>query len=127
MKGARRDLQTRLVESKKALELAPKWPMAHVYTGDTLCRMNRAAEAWPHYKDGFEKGPNELSLIALALQCLYDEKELMNHEDELRNLARDNEGTWIAYLAIDTLNNHEKNKGVDPKYRPRGYNEGPKE
>jgi len=46
---------------------------------------------------------------------------------ELRALDDAHEGSWIAYLAIDTLNNHEKNKGVDPKYRPRGYNEGPKE
>lgn len=127
MKGARKDLQTRLVESKKALELAPKWPMAHIYTGDTLCRLNRAGEAWPYYKSGFEIGPNELSLIALALQCMYDEKVLLEHEAELKEIAGKHEGTWIAYLAIDTLNNHEKNKGVDPKHRPRGYNEGPRE
>lgn len=127
MKGARGDLETRLTESKKALELAPDWPMAHIYTGDTLCRLHRSAEAWPYYEKGFDKGPNELSLIALALGCLYDEKELMSHEDALRALAAAHEGSWIAYLAIDTLANHEKNNGVDPKYRPRGYNEGPRE
>ena len=127
MKGARGDLETRLSESKKALALAPDWPMAHIYTGDTLCRLHRSAEAWPYYEKGFDKGPNELSLIALALQCLYDEKELTAHEDALRALAAAHEGSWIAYLAIDTLANHEKNSGVDPKYRPRGYNEGPKE
>ena len=101
--------------------------MAHVYTGDVLCRMHRAEEAWPYYKEGFAIGPNELSLIALALQCMYDEGALTTHDAELRALADEHEGSWIAYLAIDTLNNHEKNKGVDPKYRPRGYNEGPKE
>ncbi|MEP7123175.1 MAG: tetratricopeptide repeat protein [Byssovorax sp.] len=127
MKGARGDLETRLVESKKALELAPKWPMAFIYTGDTLCRLHRSGEAWPYYQKGFDEGPNELSLIALALGCLHDEKELMTHEDELRALAAAHEGSWIAYLAIDTLQNHEKNNGVDPKYKPRGYNEGPKE
>ena len=127
MKGARGDLDTRLAESKMALELAPRWPMAHIYTGDTLCRLHRSAEAWPYYKAGFDLGPNELSLIALALQCLHDEKALLEHEDELRALAEAHEGSWIAYLAIDTLQNHEKNSGVDPKYRPRGYNEGPKE
>jgi hypothetical protein len=26
----------------------------------------------------------------------------------------------------DTLENGEEYKGVNPKYRPRGYNEGPK-
>jgi hypothetical protein len=127
MKGARGDLTTRLEESRIAMTLAPKWPMAHIYTGDTLCRMHRAKEAWQYYQEGFDIGPNDLSLIALALQCLYDEKELLAHEDELRTIAAAHEGSWIAYLATDTLGNHEKNKGVDPKYRPRGYNEGPKE
>ncbi len=69
MKGARKDLQTRLDESQIALSLAPKWAMAHVYTGDTLCRMHRPADAWPYYRDGFNLGPNDQSLIALALQC----------------------------------------------------------
>jgi hypothetical protein len=100
--------------------------MAHIYTGDTLCRMHRPDEAWPFYKSGFEVGPNELSLVALALQCLHDEKKLKAHEDELRDVAARHEGSWIAYLAIDTLQNEEKNHGVDPKYRPRGYNEGPR-
>ena len=127
MKGARGDLPTRLDESQIAMSLAPKWAMAHVYTGDTLCRMHRAPEAWPYYEEGFDLGPNDLSLIALALQCLHDEKDLLPHEDALRALAAKHEGSWIAYLANDTLTNHEKNKGVDPKYRPRGYNEGPKE
>jgi hypothetical protein len=127
MKGARGDLATRLTESEVAMELAPDWPMAHIYTGDTLCRLHRAAEAWPHYAKGFDLGPNDLSLIALALQCLYDENELVPHEDALRAIASEHEGSWIAYLATDTLANYEKNKGVDPKYRPRGYNEGPKE
>ncbi len=127
MKGARGDLETRLVESKEAMRLAPEWPMAHIYTGDTLCRLHRAPEAWPHYKRGFAIGPNEQSLISLALQCLYDEKELYAHDKELRDLADAHPGSWIAYLAIDTLDNSEKHHGVDPKYRPRGYNEGPKE
>jgi hypothetical protein len=127
MKGARGDLVTRLHESRIAMDLAPKWAMAHVYTGDTLCRMHRAAEAWPYYEEGFELGPNDLSLIALALQCMYDENDLTPHAEALRAIGARHEGSWIAYLATDTLANAEKNKGVDPKYRPRGYNEGPKE
>lgn len=127
MKGARGDLETRLIESQIAIDLAPSWAMAHVYTGDTLCRMHRAEEAWPHYKKGFGIGPNELALIALALQCMHDEGNLYQHDEELRALAEEHKGSWIAYLAIDTLDNSEKNAGVDPKYRPRGYNEGPKE
>ncbi|MEZ4308680.1 MAG: tetratricopeptide repeat protein [Polyangiaceae bacterium] len=127
MKGARGDLETRLIESREAMRLAPEWPMAHIYTGDTLCRLHRPEEAWPHYKEGFAIGPNEQSLISLALQCLWDEKHLKAHEQELRELADAHPGSWIAYLAIDTLDNGEKHNGVDPKYRPRGYNEGPKD
>ena len=127
MLGARGDLETRLVESRKAIELAPEWPMAHIYTGDTLCRLQRVEEAWPHFKRGFELGPNDLNLIALALQCLYDEGELKTHETELRAYAETQNGTWIAYLATDILDHGDENKGVDPKYRPRGYNQGPKD
>ena len=130
MKGARRDLETRLVHSRIAAELAPDWPMAHIYTGDTLCRMHRADEAWPYYVQGFEtiNGDNERALIALALQCLWDEGRLKPHETELRAMAADpkHKGSWLAWLATDTLDNGEKNQGVEPKYRPRGYNEGPK-
>ena len=127
MKGARGDLETRLKHSKIAIELSPEWPMAHIYTGDTLCRMNRADEAWPFYREGFSKGKNEIGLIALALQCLWDKGGLLPREAELRALAEELTGSWFAYLAIDTINNGEKHKGVDPQYRPRGYNEGPKE
>jgi protein O-mannosyl-transferase len=127
MAGARNMLDVRLKESLIAQELAPEWAMAHVYTGDVLCRLKRAHEAWPHYKDGFALGPNERSLISLALQCLYDEDALLYYKDELEELASANPGSWLAYLANDTLANHEDNHGVDPKYRPRGYNEGPKD
>ncbi len=126
MKGARGDLETRLVESKIALELAPQWPMAHVYTGDTLCRMHRPDEAWPHYRSGFDLGPNERSLIALALQCLWDEERIPTYEEGLRALATKHPGSWVEFLVNDVLRDGEKHQGVQPKYRPRGYNEGPR-
>jgi hypothetical protein len=127
MKGARGDYDTRLFHSQEAMRLAPKWAMAHVYTGDVLCRMNRHEEAWPHFYDGFRIGPNEQSLIALALQCMWDNKVVKVREDDLRTLARDFPGSWIAYLGVDILDNGETHNGVDPKYRPRGYNEGAKD
>lgn len=130
MKGARNDLPTRLASNKIALELAPEWPMASVYYADTLCRMHRAAEAVPHYKRGFTLGPNDLSLIALGLQCLWDEKMLTPGSplrDELDTLKEGYQGTWFDYLVRDILDNGEKHNGVDPKHRPRGYNEGPKD
>ena len=48
-------------------------------------------------------------------------------EELVRAIAAKHPDSWISYLANDTLANSETNKGVDPKYRPRGYNEGPKE
>ncbi len=121
-------MEARLAESHIARKLAPQWAMAHIYTGDTLCRMQRAEEAWPHYAEGFDLGPNDKSLISLALQCMYDEDILLEHGDEMREIADRHPGnTWLAFLVNDTLAHHDKNKGVDPQYRPRGYNEGAKD
>jgi hypothetical protein len=129
MLGARGDLEGRLLANEVALRLAPEWPMANVYEGDTLCRLHRADEAVPHYVRGFRLGSNDLSLIALALQCLWDEKELEDDSPargELQDLGDEYPGSWLKYLVDDILANGEEYKGVNPKYRPRGYNEGPK-
>ncbi len=127
MLGARNDLEGRLVENGRALELAPEWPMANIYYGDTLCRLHRPDEAWPHYVRGFELGPNQQMLISLALQCLWDEKAYEKRKVELDGLATKHKGSWVAYLVNDMKTNAEKNKGVDPKYRSRGYNGGPRQ
>ncbi|MBX3234245.1 MAG: tetratricopeptide repeat protein [Labilithrix sp.] len=130
MKGARGDLQTRLDANAIALELAPEWPMASVYYGDTLCRLHRAMEAWPHYVKGFDLAPNDVNLIALGIQCLWDEKVLAEgtaERAELDALKDKHPGSWLEYLGRDILEHGEEHNGVDPKYRPRGYNEGPKE
>lgn len=126
MLGARQRLNERLVEGAAAIRLAPEWPMASVYQGDTLCRLNRLAEAWPHYRRGFELGPNEPNLISLGLQCLWDHQQIEPHRAELLALADKHPGSWLSYLGNDILENGETYKGVQPKYRPRGYNEGPK-
>ncbi|HTB77910.1 MAG TPA: tetratricopeptide repeat protein [Polyangiaceae bacterium] len=129
MLGARGDLPGRLESNAVALELAPQWPMASVYMGDTLCRMHRAPEAIPHYLRGFTLGPNEMSLIALGMQCLWDEQQLGDDSDvrsQLQDAADRYPGSWLKYLVDDTLANGTEYKGVNPKYRPRGYNEGPK-
>jgi hypothetical protein len=127
MLGARRQLDKRLIENKRALDLAPEWPMAHIYYADTLCRLHRADEAWPHYVNGFKIGSNQQALIALALQCLWDEKAVDKHKDELLKLAEEFKGSWLAYLAKDIVDNGAKHGGVDPQYRPRSYNGGPRE
>ena len=129
MLGARGDLPGRLASNEVAFQLAPKWPMASVYMGDTLCRMHRADEALPHYLRGFDLGPNEMSLIALGMQCLWDEHALDDDAParaELQEVADKYPGSWVKYLVDDTLANGGEYKGVNPKYRPRGYNEGPK-
>jgi hypothetical protein len=130
MLGARGDLEGRLVSNDVALHLAPKWPMASVYEGDTLCRLHRTTEALPHYLRGFELGPNDLSLIALALQCLWDEKVITDEDAparaDLQELADRFPGSWLKYLVDDTFEAGTEYGGVNPKYRPRGYNEGPK-
>lgn len=128
MVGARGRLPERLLANGRALELAPKWPMAHVYYGDTLCRLNRVEEAWPHYVKGWKLAPNDSNLIALALQCLWDNGAIPSHKEDLLKLADAPEfaGSWLAYLARDIVNNGTEYGGVDRKYRPRGYNEGPK-
>ena len=129
MQGARGNLEARLEANRIALELAPKWPMANVYLGDTLCRLHRPAEAWPYYARGFELAPNESALIALGVQCLWDEHALDDESptrDDLEELGQKFPGSWLDFVARDTLSNGEAHGGVDPKYRPRGYNEGPK-
>lgn len=126
MVGARGRLEERLVANARAKEIAPRWPMGHIYYGDTLCRLDRPQAAWPHYRRGFELGPNESNLIALALQCLWDKKALQPHEDELLELADKHPGSWLAFLATDIVEDGKKYGGVQKKYRPRAYDEGPK-
>lgn len=126
MLGARGHLHQRLRISKHALDLAPSWPMAHIYYADTLCRLHRPDEAWPEYRRGFEMAANDPNLIALGLQCLWDEKDFKKHEAALQQIAAKHPGSWLSYLVNDVAYNGKKNHGVAPKYRPRGYDEGPK-
>jgi hypothetical protein len=129
MLGARGDLEGRLVSNGVALELAPEWPMASVYEGDTLCRLHRAPEAVPHYLRGFDLNPNDQALVALGLQCLWDEGQLADDNPtrgQLQDLGDKYPGSWLKFLVDDILESGYEHKGVNPKYRPRGYNEGPK-
>jgi tetratricopeptide (TPR) repeat protein len=127
MLGARGQLDQRLAASRRALELAPSWPMGHVYYADTLCRMKRSEQAFPHYRRGFELAPGDQNLIALGLQCLWDQGAIRSHERELLDLADRHPGSWLAYLAHEIVHNGDKHKGVEARYRPRSYDEGPKD
>ncbi len=129
MQGARGNLAVRLSENKVALALAPDWPMANIYYGDTLCHLHRAEEAWPFYAHGFDLAYADSNLIALGVQCLWEEKALGEDSpirEELVALGDKHPGSWLSYIANDIVLNGEVYHGVDPKYRPRGYNEGPK-
>jgi hypothetical protein len=126
MQGARGNLEERRKSNEVALELAPQWPMANIYLGDTLCRMHRVEEAWPHYKRGFELAAGDPNLIALGLQCLWDEKYYQTVAGELSDMGEKQPGSWLDFLQRDMADHGEEHSGVDPKYRPRGYNEGPK-
>ena len=46
---------------------------------------------------------------------------------ELDAIKSNHPGSWVEYLSKDILEHGEEHNGVDPKYRPRGYNEGPKD
>jgi hypothetical protein len=130
MQGARGRLDIRLESNRQALELAPDWPMANVYMGDTLCRLHRSDEAWPYYAHGFDLNPTDVNLVALGVQCMWDEKGLGEdspHRAELIALGEKHPGSWLEYIERDVVENGEEHDGVDPKYRPRGYNQGPKE
>jgi hypothetical protein len=130
MQGARGRLDIRLSSNQVALDLAPDWPMASVYLGDTLCRLHRPDEAWPHYLHGFDLAPNDVNLVALGVQCMWDEKALEEDSPkraELIALAKNHPGSWLEYIERDLVDNGDEHDGVDPKYRPRGYNQGPKD
>ncbi len=126
MVGARGHLDQRLAANRVALDLAPNWPMANVYYGDTLCRMKQPEQAWPHYRKGFELSPNDPNLIALGLQCLWDQSAVEPHKAELLEMAGRHPGSWLSLLSTELVYYGKEYNGVQPKYRPRSYNEGPK-
>ena len=129
MQGARRRNDERLSANAVAIQLSPDWPMAHVYMGDALCHAKRAEESIPYYTRGFDLGPAEVGLIALGLQCLWAAKLLDEESPTMKRFEDDSSkypGSWYAYLIADLRAHGEEHGGVDPKYRPRGYNEGPK-
>ncbi len=107
--------EMRLKENIRATELAPRWDMAFIYVGDTLCQLNRMDEAWSWYVKGFRIGPANTGLIALALQCMSDHNSLLGKETEARALITEPgmPGSWLAYLVDDTLRREHKCRGTD--------------
>ena len=130
MLGARGDLAGRLESNTIALALAPQWPMASVYLGDTLCRLHRAPEAIPHYLQGFELGPNEMSLIALGMQCLWDEQQLAD-DSAVRGELQDAGGSLPRLVAQVPRRRHARERrgvqGRQPEVPPPRLQRRPEE
>lgn len=137
MQGARGRMDIREESNKVALELAPEWPMAHVYLGDAICRQHRPLDAWPHYETGFVMAKDDPNLLALGIQCLWDEevddgeggrmKAFRKYEAQLLEMGDKHPGSWLAYHVRDVAEHGDEHNGIDPKYRPAGYNEGVKD
>jgi hypothetical protein len=123
MLGARGDMAGRVERTKRASELAPDWPMAHVYLADAECRRDRAEAAWPSYRRGFDLGANNRALVALGLQCLWDKHAFATHRDELVELATKHPASWLAYLVHEVDVRGTETRGVPERFRPRGYNQ----
>jgi hypothetical protein len=126
MLGARGRLQERLRIGHRALEIAPHWPMAHIYHADTLCRLGDVDGAWPYYVGGLSRAPNDRSLVALSLQCLWDKGSIEKRRLALTQLADEHPGSWLSYLVQDVLHHGKEHGGVRAEHRPRSYDEGPR-
>src|SRR5258706_3020276 len=97
-------LDARLEATRRAVALAPSWPMGNVYLGDTLCLMGRVREAWPYYAIGFSRGPEQRDLVALGLQCLWEKGALTPQSSlwpELAALGHAHPGSWLDILSAD--------------------------
>ena len=46
---------------------------------------------------------------------------------EAKKTEKPTENSWYNWLVTDLMANGETNNGIDPKSRPRSYNEGPRE
>lgn len=125
MLGARGDLDARLLWTKRALGLAPDWPMAHVYLGDVWCRKRdlRAAEA--PYIFGLALAKDNKDLTALALQCIWESGSYADYRPKLHALTKPQDNTWLSYFLYELDEHGAQNAGIPQKYRPLGYNRAP--
>jgi len=123
MVGARQDVEGRIQATRRSVELAPKWPLGHVYLGDALCRAGRAEEAILHYERGLTLAPDEQDLAALALQCLWDAGAFEKARPGLERAAAGDPRGWLGYLLGEVALHGAENHGVPKAYRPRGYNQ----
>lgn len=94
----------RLEPNLEALELAPEWPKANVYLGDTLCHLQRFDEAWEPIIRGLRLDPEGEHLITMGLRCLLHSRLLVQRKSELSALAREYPETWLSHYIDNILN-----------------------
>lgn len=122
MLGARGDEAGRLLLTRRAVRLAPEWPMGRVYLGDVHCRLGDLDAAWTHFREGFSQAPNSKALTALGLQCLWDRGGFSKNRASLLDLAADHPGTWLDYFVTELDARGTEHRGIPEEYRPRKYN-----
>ncbi len=123
MLGARGYGDARIERTRRAVRLAPNWPLAHVYLGDALCQSGFPERALPHYLRGLSKDPDSKALAALALQCLWEKGMFEQAFEPLRRVAAEEPRGWLSFLLDEVQQRGHEQGGVPLKYRPRGYNE----
>ncbi len=127
MVGARGDLEQRLRLTRRAAELAPQWPMAHVYLGDTLCRMGELDAAKSPYLRGLSAAPNSKALTSLAVQCIWDHGVYEDYRSSLHEIADGLPESWLYFFLIELDRNGKEHGGLDVSYRSLGYDRAPLE
>jgi hypothetical protein len=118
--GKNGDIDARVAENHVAVELAPDWPMANVDLGYALCSLHRPAEAWRYLVHGFALADQDRDLVAMGLQCMWDEGALAPDAParaELASIAEHHPNTWLWFLATDILARGPLYGGVQPKLR----------
>jgi tetratricopeptide (TPR) repeat protein len=123
MLGARGDPEGRVRATRRSVELSPKWPLAHVYLADAMCRAGRPSEAIPHYVRGLELAPDQKDIAALSLQCLWDTGTFEKARPALERVATRDPRGWLGFLLGQVVSHGQENGGVPSAYRSHGYNQ----
>lgn len=122
MRGARGDLDARLVMTSLALKAAPDWAMGKIYLADTYCRRDELALARPHYLEGLKASPHSKSLTALSLQCIWDHGKFEEWREDLKQLAEQHPDSWLDYFVYEIEHRGAENDGISAEHRARHYN-----
>lgn len=123
MVGARGDNRARLAHTKRAVRLAPSWPMGRVYLADSHCRLGEKKRAMQEYLPALELAAGSKALTALSLQCIWDMGAFPEHRHALMDAAYRHPDTWLDYFVHELSTDGARHQGISPQYRPRRYNE----